>query len=106
MPVKEPARISTQHVPERRRSALIRDAAAQLFNLDVDFAPGAKGLKADIACIRHAGCGVINVHTSASTVTRTQARVRSAGSGERAGRRYLPSPESPVTTKAFSPGLT
>jgi AraC-like DNA-binding protein len=80
MPVKEPARISTQHVPERRRSALIRDAAAQLFNLDVDFAPGAKGLKADIACIRHAGCGVINVRTSASTVTRTQARVRSAGS--------------------------
>ena len=39
--------------------------------------------------------------SSSSTLAPSQAR-----RARRAGRRYLPSPESPVTTKAFSPGLT
>ena len=76
------SRVSTHDTRADRRLSLIRDAAFNLFNLEVNLG-GAEpaSLAADIHISRGPLASIIDVNTSWSVVERTRARARAATSG-------------------------
>ncbi len=75
-------RVSSHHLHKAKRIALIKDTAAQLFNLDVhlgDLQPEAAVL--DIQIARGPLASVMEIHTSWSVVERSRARASAAPSG-------------------------
>lgn len=75
-------RVSSQHLHKGKRIALIKDTAAQLFNLDVhlgDLQPEAAAI--DIQIARGPLASVMEVNTSWTVVERSRARASAAPSG-------------------------
>ena len=75
-------RVSSHHLHQGKRIALIKDTAAQLFNLDVhlgDLQPEAAAI--DIQIFRGPLASVMEVNTSWSVVERSRARASAAPSG-------------------------